>query len=145
MRVIITYREINPNYSQEYADQYHAGEESENNSKYYYSKSCELDAEIDRISIEKTTNREVKAVLNESKEVLINVENMYSLNCHINNEVVATYSVSNLVLEKTYDVFNKKYNTMRVYFYLIPDSDFVFLTKSVCVSEKDINKLIHEN
>lgn len=135
MKFAVTICQVNPDFDQEYADQYHFVKESENNTKCHWSKTTEISKAEDFEVIE---NANFELALKDNRNFLI--PNVYKLLCydHQKNPVIE-FVISKSLLEKTHSVYNKQYKTSRFYFYL-NDNEFVNLTENIYLSLSDFPK-----
>ena len=81
MRIQITFKVKNSDYSKSYAIQYHNGEDSVNNMKDLYCRSVELDCEIDEISFTDSGYFELKGQLEDGKSINLTLPKMSILSC----------------------------------------------------------------
>lgn len=115
MRLQISYKCINEDYSQEYADEYNRGKESENNQKYHWGKSFEL-PEVVEVS-KPDEPFKLRAEIDDGTQLEKELEDVYILRVKF-EDGQKDYAVSNLLLKKTYEVYSKKEGVKRFYFYL---------------------------
>lgn len=145
MKLRITFKQINSEFSQEAADIYQFGKESENNQKYHWAKSFLVNSDIDKISIDENQNLHFIDELNYDEKLELFIENVTILSCYKNNTLFSQYAVSSEFIEKTHDVFKKKENTRYCYFYLKDKKEFVELENHIFILEKDIKKIPNKN
>lgn len=138
MKLVVTFIEKNPTYSKEYADQYQFGEESVDNPKNIYRKSAELSVDIDDLAFNPQDKFRLLGTLENGKAIDITLEDISTLVCVRHSKIVSKFGISKSILEKTHNLYDKKYNTTRFYFYISPDCDYDFLTNNLCLSNNEI-------
>lgn len=117
MRVDITFKRENPEYDQEYADEYHFGKESDNNWRYDFGESYSID-DVKSIELRKKTARVIDG--------RYQVPKVNTLFCYKENGTVIEVSVSKSLIKKMQKTPSpKKYDILRFYFYLKPVSSNV--------------------
>ena len=141
MRIQVTFKQQNPQFDREYAKIYHGGRESEGNYKDLWSTRLDLTSEIEKIAI--TEKGDLKLPLQSGGTITI--PNMTILECIQNNDVIATFAVSKSLISKTHKAYNEKYDITRYYFYFEPREDFVRISNSVFVLEKDLPKELQDS
>mgnify|MGYP006909081545 CR=1 FL=1 len=142
MKLIVTFKQINPDFDQKYADEYNAGKESNNNMKYHWSRGFELSADIEKV-ITRVGAFVIDNLLINEEKVEIRLPNMKVLECISNNEVISSFAVSKKLLKKTQKTYNEKYDIMRFYFYINPREDYVQLGDKIYLLESEIpNELL---
>lgn len=139
MRLQVTFKQLNPNFDQKYANQYHAGKESIDNMKHNWSRGYKLSVDIAKVILKDGTCLVDNLLINEEK-VELSLPNMKILECVSENEVVSKFAVSKDLLKKTQKTYNEKYKIMRFYFYLNPREDYVQLGNKIYLLESDIPK-----
>ncbi len=145
MKLYITIKQQNPDFDKKYADQYHWGEESENNTKDLWSEEYELSREIDKISITGKSLFHIYGKDQDGKEINIMLENMTVLEGIVGSETITTFAVSKNLIKKTHKAYNNKYDTTRFYFYLKNRDDFQKLTNQIYVLKEDLpEKIINQ-
>ena len=82
MKLKIAFKQINSEYSQDYADEYQFGKESENNQKYHWSTSFLVNSEIDRVSIEQNRNLHYSNKSSYDENYDLQIKNVTILNQH---------------------------------------------------------------
>ena len=143
MRLQVTFKQPNPDFDQKYANQYHAGKESNENMKHHWSKGFEVSVNIDEVILKDGTFL-VDNLLVDEEKVELSLPNMKILECVSKSEVVNKFAVSKDLLKKTQKTYNEKYDIMRFYFYLNPREDYVQLGKNIYLLESDIPKELLE-
>ncbi|MBZ9631613.1 hypothetical protein LB465_12555 [Salegentibacter sp. LM13S] len=134
MRLQINYKCINNDYSQEYADEYHWGKESENNQKYHWGKSFEL-PEVTEVS-KPDEPFKLRAELEDGTQLEKELENVYILRVRF-EDGQKDYAVSNLLLKNTHEAYSKKEGVKRFYFYLNEEPKAYEVLDGVYLTEKE--------
>jgi len=117
MKTQISFRFINPDYSQVYADQYQGGEESESNWKHGEVSTWEED---NVLSVELINDGiyQLTGTFNDGNPCNIPITNVAIFRVHSENDTYEDFAVSKSVLNKTHQALNKKYSITRCYFYI---------------------------
>ena len=140
MKLIITFKQINDSFNQEYADQYDFGKESIDNQKYHWEHSFELVEEIDKISITKNQNIHYTGLDNGEKYNVI-LEKVTLFTCFKGDEIYSQYAVSDELLERIHEVYKEKSNTKYCYFYLKDREDYYNFEEHIYVLEVSVKQL----
>lgn len=134
MTIRLSFKCINEDYSQDYADQYHWGKESENNQKYYWSKSFDL---IDVTEVSKPEEPfTLRAELDDGTQLEKEIDNVHILRVKY-EDGQKDYAVSKALLEKTHDTYLKKEDKKRFYFYLNSEREAVEVINGVYLTEEE--------
>jgi hypothetical protein len=116
MKAQINFKVYNPEYDQEYADQYKGGEESESNWKYLSGVSYEVknvkSVELIENGIYRLKGKKGNVPFD------VPVPDVAIFRCHLNDGTEIDFAASRSILNKTHQVRNEKYKTIRCYFYL---------------------------
>lgn len=114
MAVRIHFYQINSSYSQEYANQYHDGEESEDNIRYHWEDEISITGEV--IDIEENKNAEyILTGEYQEKKFSYNVPNMHKITFEIKESQNAQVAVSKSILEKIEKEENKEETIFHFY------------------------------
>jgi len=116
MKAQISFRFINPDYSQEYADQYNGGKESESNWKYNEQFTRKIENIISVELINPGTFHLIGNFAN--KNIDIQIPNITIFRCFYENGTHEDFAVSKSVLNKAQKTPNEKYQIIRCYFYI---------------------------
>ena len=138
MKVQINFKLINPDFSQEYANQYQEGKESESNWKYSWAVGYEL-KDVKSVSLIENEDYVLRGKLSDS-EFEFHIPNVLIYRCEMENGTKEDFAVSKSVINKTHQANNEKYKTTRFYFYINEKPSSVELGKNLIVDEKDIPK-----
>lgn len=139
MKVQISFKEINPEYDQKYANVYHFGKESDGNWKINYLSSF-LVINTDEVKIADTGD--LPCILSqENKEQEVILKNMTTFSCYRENQVIAQYSVSTLLIDKTHLIHNKKLDKAYFYFYLKPNGSKGRIAPNIYISQEQADLL----
>jgi hypothetical protein len=134
MRLQISYKCINEDYSQEYADKYEQGKPSVNNKKYHWAISFEVP---DVIEISKPDEAfKLKAELEDCTELQKEIENIYILRVKT-KDGQKDYAVSKAILNKTHEAYRENEDVKRFYFYLNNHPDTVEVLKGVYLTKEE--------
>ncbi len=122
MKVIVTFKELNPDYDQEYANEYQDGNESESNWKVNWQDEPDPYEDVSEIRVLDNATYKLWGTINEKTDFSYDIPNMTILECIKNDSQVLQFAVSKTLLKRTHKVYNNKYKTMRFYFYFVPNS-----------------------
>lgn len=139
MKLNVTFKQQNPEFDKDYADQYNDGREGPGNMKDKWMLRMGQSGEIDKVAI--TDKGELSLPDPEGKRENLVLNDMTILEAIKDNETVGTYAVSRSLLQKTHQAHNSKYNTKRFYFYLDPEKSFVRIGNSIYVTENELPEL----
>lgn len=145
LKLKIAFKQINSEYSQDYADEYQFGEESVDNQKYHWSVSFEVKSRIDKISILKSQNLHLVDQTNRENPQEYLIDEVTVFECYKKDELYAEYAVSDKLIEKIFNVYKESEDTRYCYFYLKDKTEYVELRNHIYVLQKDIRKLIKNN
>ena len=136
MKVNVTFKELNPDFNQEYADEYHMGEESDGNRKVIWSKTYETDNNIDETKI--AENGTVPVKYNKSgKSFIKNFKGMTILECHSGEAKVVAFAASKNIIDSI--IQHKNSNSKKSYFtfYLKPEMIKTELVDGIFINKED--------
>jgi|GEM_PF-6572447 hypothetical protein len=141
MKAQISFKVINDDYNQALADEYHFGKESGNNYKYSSQKTYEL-ASVHSIEIINTGVYDLKGELENGQFINTSIPNIKMFRFHLENGTIEDYGVSRILLSKTHQTQNEKYNIIRCYFYLNAEPQPIEFTNGLYLSKDEILKII---
>jgi len=135
MKAQISFRFINPDYGQQYADQYHGGRESESNWKYNEPFSVRIDNVLSVELINPGTFQLIGNFAN--KNIDIQISNVAIFRFHYENGIYKDFAVSKSVLNKAQKTPNEKYQITRCYFYINSEPKSIRFGENLvlCVNE----------
>lgn len=142
MKLHITFKQQNPDFDQEYADQYHLGKESENNQKDLWTLPYKLDSEIDKIAITEKGTYSMKRKAKDGELINVSLPHMTILECFKDNEIIMDFAVSKSIIDKTHKAYNEKYDTTRYYFYFKQETEWVRVNEGIFLLKDDFRELI---
>ncbi len=145
MKVEIIFKELDPDYNQEYADTYQNGVESESNWKSLWKKSFGVEGNIIKHNLIESTNLRFKIELGENGISNIELPDMCVLECTDGDNIVTQFAVSNSILDKTYYTEPKGRNKFYFYFYIKNNTKWKVLNDVIYIDEKDFPNEIIES
>lgn len=123
MKAQISFRFINPDYDQKYADQYQGSRESESNWKFIESFTRKFENVLSVELINPGTFHLIGNFAN--KNIDVQIPNVAIFRCHYENGIHKDLAVSKSVLNKAQKTPNEKYQIIRCYFYIKSDSECI--------------------
>ena len=117
MKAQISFRFINPDYDQKYADQYNGSEESDSNTKY---NKEEVWAVEDVLSVDLMDDAiyHLSGSFMEGGSFDIPISNVKLLHCHKENGVNEDFAVSKSIYHHIHQTESKDHKIIRAYFYI---------------------------
>lgn len=144
MRLQVSIKQRNDEYSQEYADQYQFGEESVNNQKYNFSTSFDFETKIDSIELLKNQDLIIEGKYEDddkNEPVKLQLKNMTILNCIKDDNIYEMYAVSDDFIHQSHKASKEKRNKTYFTFYLKDRKDFENFGHNIYALKKDVLKL----
>lgn len=142
MTVKIAFKQIDLNYSQEYANQYNLGKESVNNMKYHWERSFKVNADIDEVSISKNQLVRVHDFIEDNQKFNLILDGITLIKCFIDKKLFVQYAVSDDLLEKSHHIYKEKENTKYYYFYLKDNLMIREIDDHFYILDKDIKSMV---
>jgi len=134
MTIQLSFKCINEDYSQDYADEYHWGKESENNQKYHWGKSFDV---LDVTEVSKPEEPfKLRAELEDGTQLEKEIDNVYILRVNY-EDGQKDYAVSRKLLNKTHDTYKNKEGKKRFYFYLNSEPEAIEVINGVYLTEEE--------
>ncbi|KAB1065973.1 hypothetical protein [Salibacter halophilus] len=140
MRLFVTFKQQNPDFNKEYADEYHFGKGSDGNWKDNWSEGLKCPKEVEKISINQKGTIKLIAKSREGSSKSFTVDNMIILEGIVGSKIIYQFAVSKDLVKKTHKAYNGKYDTTRFYFYFKSRNDYVKIEDSIYVLEEDLPK-----
>ncbi|SFF77261.1 hypothetical protein SAMN04488033_10894 [Salegentibacter agarivorans] len=135
MKIQLNFKCINEDYSQEFADQFHLGKESENNSKYHWEQSFEVP---DVIEVSKPEEPfKLIAELEDGTQLQKEIDNVHILRLKFDDGQKKDCAVSGAILKETNAAYLEKEGTKCFYFYLNEESKALEVLDGVFLTEED--------
>jgi hypothetical protein len=136
MRLQIIFKEQNPNYNKDYADQYFEGKESVDNCKDNWSLTSEMN--VQKFFFSKTNEINVKMHNRIGFEIDVQLKDVIVLNClTIENELVEII-ISKKLIKRTLKNHIPKYDLARIYFYFNPKMEYVKIDSGFYLLKEDV-------
>ena len=123
MKLVVNIKRLNKDYSQDYADQYHFGEESNNNMKSHWGYTYSIDNVSEILTKEQSVYNKTGELENGEK-VSIDFKEMFVLEAYSNDELLADWAVSTQLIDDTHNVFKRKRGITYFYIYINDREDF---------------------
>lgn len=139
MRVQVSLIEVNPEYSQQYADEYNFGKESENNMKSNWGNVYEL-KNVKSVSLHDDEPFLLKGQVENGQDFEYLIPDVLIFRCMFLDGVKREFAVSKSILKKTHQARNGRNDVTRFYFYINPEPEWVPLATNLCVDIKDVPK-----
>lgn len=139
MEVQVNFKVINPDYSQEYADEYNGGQESESNWKYNWAVSYGL-KDVQSVSTIDNNPFIFKGSFENGDPFSFNIPNTHIFRCHFADGSHQDFAVSKSILNKTHQPKKEKYDVIRYYFYINADPASQHLSPNLVIDERYIPK-----
>lgn len=142
MKVQINFKVINAKFNKEYANEYNARKESENNWKYIDTKGYEV-GNVQSVELIENGTYQLKCKC-DGEEFDFSIPDVTIFRCYLEDGLIENFAVSNSVLDKTHQPRSEKYKTMRCYFYINQNPVGRFLGKNLFINEADIPEKLKE-
>ena len=139
MEVQVSLIEVNPEYSQQYADEYHFGKESENNSKSKWGNVYGL-KNVKSVSLHDNEQFLLKGQFENGQDFEYLIPDVLIFRCLFEDGAKREYAVSKSILKNTHQARDEKYDVTRFYFYINPELTWIPLATNLCVDLKDVPK-----
>lgn len=136
MKLDVSFKIVNPEFNQEYADQYNWGEEGPGNMKYHETWKYRIE-DVEEFSQTPEAEFTIKAVDKEGKEHLFPIGNTFKLQARMKEGHLEEYHVSKELIRNTHQT-KAKNGPSRFYFYLLPLEGFFIVNKTSYILSKDI-------
>ncbi|APS37438.1 hypothetical protein [Salegentibacter sp. T436] len=135
MRIQLNFKCINADYSQEFANQFHLGKESENNRKYHWEHSFEVP---DVIEVSKPEEPfKLRAELEDGTQLQKEIDDVYIVRLKFKDGQSKDCAVSKTILKKTHEVSLEIDGIKRFYFNLNEEPKALEVLDGVYLTEED--------
>jgi hypothetical protein len=133
----INFKIINPDFKQDYADEYNFGKEGDSNWKYNWGAGYELD-KVTSVELINDAVFQLRGKIKDGEEINIAIPNVAIFRFHLENGDFEDYAVSKSIINKTHQAKNEKHNITRCYFYLNAEPESVQLGNNLVI---DLNEM----
>jgi len=138
MKVYISYRTINPDFDQEYADFHNEGKEGESNWKYHWGKKYLLN-DVKSVSVVENENFNLKTENTITGFVkYVGIPEVVICRCVFEDDSIRDFAVSKSILNCTHQTSRK--DKLYFYFYLNEDPPGVQLCSQLVIDEAQMPK-----
>lgn len=144
MQVQVGFIKINPEYDQQYADEYHFEKESENNSRSNWGSEYGL-KNVKSVSLIDDEHFLLKGQSENGQDFEYLIPDVLIFRCMFEDGAKREFAVSKSILKNTHQARNEKYDVTRFYFYINPEPEWVPLDRNLCVDLKDVPKELLKN
>ena len=117
MTFSVSFKVINPDFDQDYADEYHNGEESENNLKHSWERSFKVQGNVTEITLKDLAIFPLTGRSNDV-EFRYDIPDMQVIECRTEDGSKTIFAASNELIQNTHKAQNKKNKLTHYYFYL---------------------------
>lgn len=143
MQVQVSFVKINPEYDQHYADEYHFGEESDNNRKSSWGNNYKL-SNVKSVSLHDDEPFQFNGQFEDGNNFEYLIPDVLIFRCFIEDGRTHEYAVSKSILKNTHQARDEEYDITRFYFYINPEPEWIPLDRNLCVDLKDVPKELLE-
>jgi hypothetical protein len=137
MKVQINFKLINPDYDQDYANDYNEGEESESNMKYDWATTYEV-KEASSVELIENGTFQLKGKFKDKSEFDYTIPNVSIFRCHLEKGHDLDFAVSKSVMRNTHQTHIEKYKTTRCYFYIYSEPKSIAITDNLVLAVNEI-------
>lgn len=123
MTVDVIYKRENIDFNQDYADKYQFGKESDGNWRYDINESFRVQ-HVQHFELLKNSSCVINHTIDQTPYAYI-IPNVVKLSCVKSDGTLVEFSVSKSLILKIQKTPNKKYDIVRVYFYLQPSNNII--------------------
>ena len=134
MDVQVNIKVINPDYNQQYADEYHFGKESESNWKYQWAVTYEV-KNVESVAVLENECFELKGHFEDNRKFCFQIPDVMIYRCHFKDGGYEDFAVSKSILNKTHQAKKEGYDVTRFYFYINSPPLSVQLSPNLVVDE----------
>ncbi|WP_070138428.1 hypothetical protein [Crocinitomix algicola] len=135
MKLHVSYKVVNNDYDQEYADQYNWGKPGPGNMKYHDTWKYGIDNVKSKNQIEKSELVIEGIDYADSKHQII-VPDVFQIKCELENGDIENYFVSNSLIRNIHTTQTK--NIDRVYFYLNIKEGYVIIEDTNYIAKNQL-------
>lgn len=118
MEVQVNFKVINPEYNQDYANEYNGGEEGESNWKYLLAITRGVDNVKSASFIEDDVFTLKGTFIDDDSSFELKIPNVRILRCLLEDNSLVDFAVSKSILKQTHQAQREGYNVLRFYFYI---------------------------
>lgn len=136
-KLLITFKQENPNYDKDYAKKYYEGKESPGNFKDNWSRGLNP-IFVENLFLKKNTEYNFTGIYNNKIEFNHTLKNMVVLKCQIENDKSIEIVISKNLIKGIRKFENDKYNLTKFYFYFKPRNDFRQIDETMYLLNDDI-------
>lgn len=142
MKLYVSYKVVNNEYDQEYADQYNWGDPGPGNLKYHDSWKYGIEKVKAYTQYE---NEVLKLEVTDENDTsqIFEINNITRLKAELEDGSIEDFFVSSDIIRNIHTTKDRK-GIVRFYFYLNTDHNFVIMNKTAYVKEADIPKKLKE-
>ena len=118
MEVYVHFKEVNSDYSQDIADKFHEGKESEDNIKYTWEDELKVTENVIDFKILNRSIYKLKGTFPDNTPFSFDIPEMTILECKAASGNIIQFAVSRKLIKHTEKKHNAKRNLLRFYFFL---------------------------
>lgn len=137
MDVQVNFKVINPDYNQQYADEYHFGKESESNWKYQWAVTFEV-KDVESVAVLENESFELKDHFEDNRKFNFKIPDVMIYRCYFKDGSYEDFAVSKSILDKAHQAKKEGYDVTRFYFYINSTAPSVQLSPNLVVDEKSV-------
>jgi hypothetical protein len=137
MKAQVSFKVMDPDFNQEYADQYHGGNESESNWKYLWASTYQVE-EVKSVAIIENEDFVLSGQFADGEKFSFNIPNVHTFRCYLADGSREDFSVSKSILNKTHQAKKEPYDVTRFYFYINASPASHKLHPNLVIDEKYI-------
>jgi hypothetical protein len=132
MKAQINFKIYNPDFDQEYANEYNFGKEGDSNWKYNWGAGYELD-NVKSVELINDAVFLLKGRIKDGLEINVAIPKVSTFRFHLENGDFEDYAVSKSIITKTHQATNEKHNITRCYFYLNSEPESIQLGNNLVI------------
>ena len=140
MKLQVIFKQENPDFDQDYADEYHDGKESDGNWKDIGGTNIGIPIAIKEINLVENSNYRIAGLKSNGESFEFIIPDMTMLECIDESDNMYLCGISKTLLNRTSIYIDEKKDIKTFYFYFENTENFVEHSESIYISTQDYPK-----
>ena len=138
MKFQITVKQVNSEYSQDYADQYKDGNQSDNNRKHHWHTTAEVNGFVKEITIKDHSILDLRLTTIEGNPLVFAISDMHIVECLLSDGEIVTFGASHSIIQDVQKFKNGGKELTHYYIYLKDEMQYIRLAPGLYIAKSDL-------
>ncbi len=144
MYFYLTVKQLDPEYSQAFADEHDGGKESEINTRYEWEDEIKVSEDVLGFEVKEKGVFTLQGALPNGEEFSYDIPNMRVCECLTESENNVSFAMSESMIHDTHQSHDERTETARFYYFIKAEADYYNPIPGVYIATEDFPEALRE-